>query len=201
MTQKRTVIAIMSIVASLVVGIIIIGFALSYSSPDYSNNNDQSVSQEESTNKEQQANSPKKIVIDREDDNEETIVLSQQTQKGVEDLKKSGAFWYTMSAYPGSYNSGTVVLFAKELDINAQDVVHVETFGGQEFTYTVVSTHPHVSPETSEWSVVGTQSFNRTVGEEQLVIMDSHEDTFDVTVLDPVGNDVVNLTDREKSYE
>lgn len=89
--------------------------------------------------------------------------------------------WVESTAKPGSSNEGTVVIMTKE---EPEGDIVVTTESG-DFHYVVTSRHPKVSPGSTEWRVVGNKSFNRSYGEENLVVMTPHRESYTIVVAEP----------------
>lgn len=103
-----------------------------------------------------------------------------------DDLSRGDSFWYNMSATPGSRDSGTVVVFTKSIAPATGDTVRVDT-DRDPVTYTVDSVALNQSPENPDWSDIGSETFNRTTGDEALVLMVVTDNGYDVVVATPTG--------------
>lgn len=89
--------------------------------------------------------------------------------------------WVESTAKPGSGDEGTVVMMTKE--VPEGDIVVTTKTG--DFHYSVTSKHPKVSPGSTEWRVVGSKTFNRSSGDENLVVMTPHRESYTIVVAEP----------------
>lgn len=102
---------------------------------------------------------------------------------GVISNEVTDTVWVESTAKPGSVDKGTVVIMANH---EPQGDITVTTEDG-DFHYVITSRHPKVSPGSTEWRTVGNKSFNRSFGEENLVVMIPHRETYTIVIAEPQG--------------